>query len=405
MIEVIFISEENNTQKVQEIKNRINCTEYIQIGDKNNVVIGAYSKGELADFNYSGTGYGGIAINNVSINYDFLKINVMLNNVSCNDNCVVLSLVGKRKNGGDNYVMPENYSHVLVKDNKVNIDVTLDLKDLEEGFDLDLTKKCYISVYANNLQCYIEDFNIWRGTGGEHNIKLDSYSPIRINKGQQIYELIFSNNQVRVAKVIPRKILYLGNSLLLGWWNSFGMAATNKDNDFYSLVNKYISFCLSSSEDKLESDRLALAEPIEKAKNTDEWLENTLSPKLTEDMDLVIVQCGDNVSNAKNFQVAFNKLLAKIKEKCPNARIAIVATWFKKQDAFKVIIEDSKKYDGILINISDIKNLDPKYSSAIGTEITKNDGTTEQITEQGVASHPSDEGFKIIAQRIIEKLF
>lgn len=199
----------------------------------------------------------------------------------------------------------------------------------------------------------------------------------------------------------PSNILYVGNSLLLGFGNH-GMASSEVGKDYYSLVNNYIEEQIGES---VTADRLAGSD-LERAVSDDAanaWMEEYLKPCLSEERELVIIQLGDNVNNATVFAHTANNVIQYIHQYAPNAEVAWVAMWYNANTYLNTIKNACTNNDAVFIDIHDL-NVSANRN-VVGAEYIDKDGNVETITDSGVASHPNDRGFQQIAHRIITTLF
>ena len=194
--------------------------------------------------------------------------------------------------------------------------------------------------------------------------------------------------------VVPSKTLYLGNSLLTG------MAASAAGNDYYSLINKAISYSNADhTASKLQSNTWENCTTTS-AQNT--WVTSTLLPYLTEDIELVIIQLGDNVNTAQKlavFEYGMKAMLTYIRTHCPKARVVWVGAWYQTAGKMEIMQRACKATGCSFINIWDLNT--SANCAAIGDTYLKEDGTTAEITDGGVASHPNDAGHKAIANRVL----
>ena len=259
------------------------------------------------------------------------------------------------------------------------------------------------------------------------------------------YMLSVSNTGGLISiPVIPKKSLYIGNSLLLGF-GTFGMAASDNQHDYFH----YVSTKTGGTTDRVGGSAYEGQTTVEGAQT---WLDTTLQSHLSDDIDLVIVQLGDNVNTDQKraiFPQTCPLILKYIREKCPKARVVWVGSWYSHE--LKSVYESSCKTTGCeYIDITDITgpsaigNIvtfpsdqsytydvdsfelneaqkqvtlhftrnEHKYTATIhyttyqsnaGISITVN-GKERVITETGVASHPGDDAMKKIADRIIKSL-
>lgn len=262
------------------------------------------------------------------------------------------------------------------------------------------------------------------------------------------------DGEVSTVPIIPKKALFIGNSLLLGN-GEFGMNATDKTKDYHDIISEHI---LAERTGDYTSKRLSgtAFEDAESITTSNAWIEDILELELESDTDLVVVQLGDNV-NTELKRATFNDscatLISNIRRIAPKARVAWVYGWYVNNEVRTAIQNALKTYGGEYVEINDLNT--KANQSEIGTVIKRTneveqslvyddlrimssqrlivtfsvDGkqytsdisvTTynhepssrtikwrgkETITvSTGVASHPGDLGFEKIAQRIIEGL-
>lgn len=218
------------------------------------------------------------------------------------------------------------------------------------------------------------------------------------------YTIQIANGNMVLVPVIPQKVLYIGNSLLLGF-KDFGMAASDVNNDYYHYVNSYIE----SKGTNLTAQKLSGTEYencISEEQQT-KWINNTLASNIDESLDLVIIQIGDNINTIEKkavFENGADKLVKYIRTNAPKSRIAWVGEWYSTPEKQEIIKTVCQKYGIIFVDISDLPSVSDNKAK-IGDSITYNDGRVETISNSGIASHPSSQGMKKIANRIIEKVF
>ena len=210
-----------------------------------------------------------------------------------------------------------------------------------------------------------------------------------------------SDGSIVSVPVVPNKALFIGNSLLVGF-GSFGMCATSAEKDYYS----HVTHTLTAEKSGFVPGNAA-GGGMEGATDTsalDTAIES-ITGKLTSDLDLVLVQLGDNINTDEKIAYFKNegcvRLLQTIRGKCPKARVCWVAAWYtsgEKQAMFKAACAQT---GCLFIDISDLAT--PENKGKIGDVINKGD-STETVTAAGVASHPGDKGMAAIAKRICEKL-
>lgn len=252
-------------------------------------------------------------------------------------------------------------------------------------------------------------------------------------KTEKIAKLVFKNNSIitengvkkAVVKringskinvnVVPNKVLFLGNSLLLGMSNySYGMCATDAKNDYYYHVTQAIL----KKNPNCKFERAHIAHRFEAIENVKDFNENILnlpwknngekSPALgdlfTKDLDLIIIQAGDNVNNAARkaaFTETCGKFVELIKEKCPKARIIWVYGWYQASTVEQTVIDTCAKWEMECISLASLhvpateaKAGQPYETESGGNAIVNNDWIT----------HPGNEGMKKVADAILNKI-
>lgn len=267
---------------------------------------------------------------------------------------------------------------------------------------------------------------------------------------------VSDDGTIATIPVIPQTALYIGNSLLLGN-GTFGMNATNNTKDYYSLIKEEI---LAVGSGNYEDQKLQGAPYVActTSAEEDQWLQTNLQPKLDElTYDLVLIQIGDNVDTQVKRDLLINGGAKKLIEYILNhngckTRIVWAYGWYVYNDLKAAIQAACIESGALFVDFSDISI--PENQSKIGTVITRTeignysihydtlrddssgiditftvdgkqysshivaetysfDNTTKILTWSGyqsittlagVASHPSDEGFQKIANRILYKM-
>lgn len=212
------------------------------------------------------------------------------------------------------------------------------------------------------------------------------------------------SGNLKVVPVLPSNILYIGNSLLIGF-GTHGMASTDVGDDYYGKVNAYLtSKGVTPTTIRLNGGGF---EGAENDATVNSWLDGTLANYMSSDRELVLIQLGDNVNtDAKRaeFAKSAGMLCSYIREHCPNARVAWVGEWYYNTIKQTIIRDACSKYGCTFVDISDLPNIEGNRNRIGATYIDEN-GDEQTITIPGVASHPSDQGFTQIAERIIAALF
>ena len=177
---------------------------------------------------------------------------------------------------------------------------------------------------------------------------------------------------------------------------------------------------------------------------------------MSDDLDLVVIQIGDNVNTSRKreaFEQGAKELIATIKAYAPRARIVWIYGWYVSNSVIKSVKNACKQYAVTLVAIDGINKAGNR--SSIGTVITRVEPTSQSLnytcytvlsdnrlqidfnvggkkykaivqtegysdnteaktltwqgyetitTDKDIASHPGNNGFEQIAQRFFEVL-
>ena len=310
--------------------------------------------------------------------------------------------------------------------------------DYGKGLDTSLTKE----TYSADAKTVGESFK-------KIDSKIANIQPNTLHSPNNTkYKISVANNgELFTIPVIPKqKVVLIGNSLLLGF-GEFGMCASSPHSDYASILKRYIP---NASFEKKSGVLFESAETIELARN---WLNDNISGNVDNDVELVLVQLGDNVNttNKQNvFKTSCEELILACKKKYPKAIICWCGLWFNEINHATIANACNKcgilnatftyqtdktshigaVYDTENINSVTTYNVDSfdvnsptnitlhftvngkQYKSTIDcTSYTSNSGTSvtvkgrfHVVTDAGVASHPSDSGFNYIANSILTTL-
>lgn len=219
------------------------------------------------------------------------------------------------------------------------------------------------------------------------------------------YERDFYTSETKNVEWLDDGYNYLaiGNSITLHgtasyWWNDVGMAASNKEHDYFHIVSTFLE----------ENNSSVMSVPYNftiwetQSHDRDEtltFLDLYLDPKL----NLVTIQLGENVSDLTTYEEDYVSLINYIKRKAPDARILVIEDFWtlKNRNDLKInaIIDTGVEYVS-LEGITDNK----EYYCGLGTVVYDNEGNEHIVEHSGVAIHPGDNGMQAIADKIIDVL-
>lgn len=192
-------------------------------------------------------------------------------------------------------------------------------------------------------------------------------------------------------------LLALGNSLtLIDSWER-GICSTYPDNDYYGLLKSE----LINHYQKVISYRYNFAIYEQLSNNKRNEALQLIDSFLSEKLNLIIVQLGENVQSIEYYEENLSILIEYIKEKSPNAIILMIGDWwsYERNEIRKNVCA---KNNLLFADLSEIIN-NPDYQSQTGSICYLNDGTTIIVPEIA-ATHPGDKGFEYIYNKIVECL-
>jgi len=250
----------------------------------------------------------------------------------------------------------------------------------------------------------------------------------------------------------PSEVAVLGNSLLMGNV-TFGLSASDSTKDyFYQLDSAF-----RQRNPDCVSKRI-MAKRIENSVSDSDVrlsISENITPNISPATDLVIIQLGDNIDTEDELRRMQNTVGAIYDSICTvasQAKVVWVGEWYSTEEKQKLLKEMAVLYGAQFIDISDLnteKNqgrvgdvvtyaddrvqcVHYKKYSVSGDTVTitfeENDrlytssvavveyhdyadesridivGRQGIVTEEFAATHPSDRGFKLVAERILTEL-
>lgn len=224
--------------------------------------------------------------------------------------------------------------------------------------------------------------------------------------GTAYRQYLDDNMDLYYVPVIPRKFACIGNSITMHGYNETvnwlvsdrGMAASRVDYDYCHRLRSY--FQEHGGSTTLESQYGFWR--WETASDRDSTL-NYLDNVLSDDLDLVVIQLGENASDLTTLYEDFKSLIAYVRNLCPRAFLVVVGESFgstEKDDIKKKACADTNVAFADVSGYLSLSN----YKAGMGTTIYKSDGTTFTVTNGGVAKHPGNVGMRCIAQAILRVL-
>lgn len=240
------------------------------------------------------------------------------------------------------------------------------------------------------------------------------YICFRMIKHEKVQDQMIAslNEKINAIRSTEKKIIWddsdynylaIGNSitkhaLASYWWNEIGMAASDADHDYYHLVVRY----LLEHKKKTHSEAFSFIIWEQQSLDREETL-TLLEPYLSDGLDLITIQLGENALSIETFEHDFEVLIRFLQNKAPKARVIIIGDFWtmSNRDALK---QNVAKITGAeFVSLEGIKD-NPEYYCGIGQIVYDSDGNEHIVEHKGVASHPGDNGMLEIANRIIEQI-
>lgn len=242
------------------------------------------------------------------------------------------------------------------------------------------------------------------------------YVGLRFYRHEKNQQTMIQNLQQRIEKLeteIHHKAIAwdengfnyfaIGNSitkhrLASYWWdNDRGMAASKDDADYVHLVSQYLK---ENNSDVITYSYNFSSWEVNHADRA-EFLE-MLDVYLSEKIDLITIQLGENASELSTWESDFEELIAYVRNKSPNADIIVIGDFWSNGERDTQKEQVAKNCGVMYVSLEGIKD-NTDYYAGVGTLVEDANGEMHAIEHNGVANHPGDKGMKAIADRIIEK--
>lgn len=197
--------------------------------------------------------------------------------------------------------------------------------------------------------------------------------------------------QYTLKKVEKYNALVIGNNITTQNGGK-GLDATEEERDYYHITKTR----LENTFDTININCINATswEMPEKNKTRKEWLADNLKKDSITDLDLAIIQLGDNYElQDSSLEKDMTDFVEHLRQYSPNVEIIWVGVW-KKNDEMITILPGICERLGIeLVSISDL--LQPDYQSLVKETI---DDTVYETY------YPNNEAMQMISNRIIETL-
>ena len=193
--------------------------------------------------------------------------------------------------------------------------------------------------------------------------------------------------------------LAIGNSITLHsksdyWWNECGMAASKTENDYVQQLKNLIE----KGTEQVDEYAYNFS-TWEMQKNDRAETLNLLDGLLSDRLNIITIQLGENVIDTNTFETDFRELIDYVIEKSHNAQIIIIGDFWENGERDNIKSKVARELNCDYVDLSKIKD-NEQYFVGLGTTVYGNDGVAHEINHDGVAKHPGDDAMKYIAEEI-----
>lgn len=122
---------------------------------------------------------------------------------------------------------------------------------------------------------------------------------------------------------------------------------------------------------------------------------------LSDKLNLVTIQLGENVSDTSHFEEDLETLIAYIHKRAPKAKIIVIGDfWDKNRNGQRK--RAAERQNVLFADLSEIMG-NKDYQSKEGTICTLDDGSTIAVSKEA-ETHPGDKGMEYIANKVMEEV-
>lgn len=190
--------------------------------------------------------------------------------------------------------------------------------------------------------------------------------------------------------------LAIGNSLtLIGSWGR-GICATQPDGDYFGRVKQQLA---TEHGDAVVAYRINYAS-WERMQDRSKALD-LLNILLSDKLNLVTIQLGENVTDTSHFEEDLETLIAYVHKRAPKAKIIVIGDFWDKTRN-KMRKQAAANQNVPFTDLSEIIG-NKEYQSQEGTICTLDDGSTIAVSKEA-ATHPGDKGMEYIANKVMERV-
>lgn len=200
-----------------------------------------------------------------------------------------------------------------------------------------------------------------------------------------------------------KQVLFIGNSITLHgkgsyWWGEWGMAASAKSLDYVHQTVKLLAEAGVEASFKLTYPAGWEAMGHDRAETLP-----LLDGFLAEELDIVILQLGENVHDIATLREDFADLVRYVQERSIRAKIVVLGNIWPMGEVEQAKRDVCREMSLPYVSFTDLWNK-PEYLCHVGIRVEGDDGSLHEVRHQGVAYHPGDAGHAEMARRLVRVL-
>lgn len=191
------------------------------------------------------------------------------------------------------------------------------------------------------------------------------------------------------------KIMFVGNSITLhnpapqiGWYGSWGMAASSKEKD-------YVHLCINHVKSKYPKASFCIVQASEWERGyKDIDFEEFFSEAKIFNPDIIITRLSENIPpdylEHDSFITSMNEFHSYLSGNNVQTKHIVTSNVFGSKIKDEALEDYSKQFDAVYVYLNDYKKDEQNLA--------------HEFEHSGVRMHPGDKGMKFIAERIISAL-
>lgn len=190
----------------------------------------------------------------------------------------------------------------------------------------------------------------------------------------------------------------IGNSITLHpicdyWWEERGMASTSIDTDYVHLLSSFFANDFSS----VSYNAINFSDWEKSSWDRAETLRQ-INSYLNTNIDLVIIQLGENANDISTLEKDFNELITYCADRTNGASIIVLGEFWKDPVKDLTKINACKETGATFVSLREIQT--KEYQCGLNTQVLDSNMNYHAVTHNGVAHHPNDKAFQYMASKI-----